>query len=365
MKTILHVIDTTGPGGAETVFIDLVKLSILQGWDTIAVVRAEGWLKQQLDKTGADVLVIDCKGSFNIKYLWSLIGLVRKRKVDLIQSHLLGASVYCSLIGILRSVPVVCTFHGGVDISRGERLKRLKFQLIKLGANKVVAVTEALKVIVEGQSPLKAVEVVYNGVDLDTYSKKDIKKSEYFSPPIQAKYIVGALGNIRVAKNYKLAVDVIVTLRSRGVDIVLTIAGDDRGPLASELRDYIKINRMEDGVYLIGFIDSVASYLSTIDAYLLTSTSEGHPLAITQAMSVGVPIVATTCGVEEVLVDGAEALLAPVGDVEKICDSLLTVLERADVRASLIENAKKSVREKYSLSAMQDAYLKIYREVTL
>ena len=52
MKTILHTIDTTGPGGAETVFIDLVTGLPAAGYRSIAVIRSEGWVCDELRRRG-------------------------------------------------------------------------------------------------------------------------------------------------------------------------------------------------------------------------------------------------------------------------------------------------------------------------
>ena len=97
MKTILHIIDTTGPGGAETVFIDLATRLPKDKYHSIVVIRGKGWVYEELCRRGVQPILLDAKGSFNWRYLLNLIKLIRSNRVDLIQSHLLGASVYCSM----------------------------------------------------------------------------------------------------------------------------------------------------------------------------------------------------------------------------------------------------------------------------
>ena len=96
MKTILHVIDTTGPGGAETIFIDLASRLPENKYRSIVVIRGKGWVCEELCRRGIEPLFMDAKGSFNWRSLSGLASLVRKEGVDLIQSHLLGSNVYCS-----------------------------------------------------------------------------------------------------------------------------------------------------------------------------------------------------------------------------------------------------------------------------
>ena len=124
IKTILHTIDTTGPGGAETVFIDLVTRLPKDIYRSVVVVRGKGWVYEELGRRGVIPILLDSKGSFNLRYLWQLRTIIKREGVDLIQSHLLGTSVYCSLVGLMTGKPVISTFHGSVDIGENERLKR-------------------------------------------------------------------------------------------------------------------------------------------------------------------------------------------------------------------------------------------------
>ena len=100
----------------------------------MAVIRGKGWVYEELCRRSISPILLDTKGSFNWRYLFALRRLIRKERVDLVQSHLLGPNVYCSIAGLLTSTPVVATFHGSVDIRVRERLKWLKFSAIKAGA---------------------------------------------------------------------------------------------------------------------------------------------------------------------------------------------------------------------------------------
>jgi len=145
MKTILHTIDTTGPGGAETVFIDLATCLPKEKYRSVVVIRGKGWVYEELCRRGVDPVLLDARGSFNWHYLAGLRKLIKRERVDLIQSHLLGTNVYCSLAGLLTRTPVVATFHGSVDIGQNERFKGLKFGAINAGAGCIIAVTDSLR----------------------------------------------------------------------------------------------------------------------------------------------------------------------------------------------------------------------------
>ncbi|PTB92107.1 glycosyltransferase family 1 protein, partial [Marinobacter sp. Z-F4-2] len=88
--TVLHVIDTTGPGGAETVFLALAEGCIKQGYRSVALIRGPGWVEQQLKKLSIPYYIRDCKGSLNFRFLREMFDIIRKENVTHIQSHLLG-----------------------------------------------------------------------------------------------------------------------------------------------------------------------------------------------------------------------------------------------------------------------------------
>jgi len=147
MKNILHVIDTTGPGGAETVFVQLATCLDAHKWQSFAAVPGRGWVYDTVAETGLQPIVTPCSGSFDLRYLVALCRAIRNHRIDLVQTHLFTASVYGSLAGTLCGVPVVSTFHGRPDLAGSERYRALKFRILRRGARKVVFVSESLRSI--------------------------------------------------------------------------------------------------------------------------------------------------------------------------------------------------------------------------
>ncbi len=116
MKTILHLIETKGPGGAETVFINLFEAFDGGDFRSVALVAHGGWVHHALERAGVSAHTCDAKGSFRFGYLRKIVRVVRREQVDLIEAHLSGASLYASLAGMITGTPVVSVFHGSVDI---------------------------------------------------------------------------------------------------------------------------------------------------------------------------------------------------------------------------------------------------------
>jgi len=360
--TILHVIDTTGPGGAETVFTQLAAACNHQGYRSIAIIRGSGWVEDQLKKLHIEYHIIECKGSFNFRFLWSLVRLVHAENIQIIQSHLLGSNVYASVTGLLTLTRVISTFHGHVDVSPNERFRAAKFGLVALGSASVVTVTRELLDTIRTMGSKRLTKksiVIANGIDLSKLIKLPIRNiSINRGDPIS----FGMLGNIRTAKNYFLAVDVIKNLRDKGCNVSLKIAGDDSKTLAVKVKRYVLDAGLNEFITFLGFIEDVPAFFSETDVFLMTSSSEGHPLALTQALAAGVPVLTTPSGVEEIVVDGITAFISNGHSAESLVSKFNFLSGLESSRRSLVQLASKElVKSKFSLEIMCDAYFELYK----
>ncbi|KZZ09846.1 hypothetical protein A3750_08470 [Oleiphilus sp. HI0079] len=326
-KTVLHVIDTTGPGGAETVFINLADGLRDKGFKSIALIRGKGWVFEELQRRNIETVILDCKGSFNVRFLKKLCTLIKKERVDIIQSHLLGSNIYCAMAGVLTRKPVFATFHGAVDVSKTERFLKLKAWILNTGVTKFIAVSEGLLEEIR-QSGLLNVDksvVIYNGIDTSKYFKRDSEAIRSSLGLDENVILVGSLGNVRPAKAYDVLIESAALVVKDNPNYHFVIAGDTgKEPLMSELKQLMNQLKVSNNVHFIGFQDNSAEFLGQMDMFLLTSSSEGFSIATIEALATGLPVVATKCGgPEEILADEDDSLLtnnAPQTIANKLLD---------------------------------------------
>lgn len=363
MKTIMHTIDTTGPGGAETVFIDLATRLPKDKYRSVVVIRGKGWVYDELCRRGVSPILLDAKGSFNLRYLLGLREIIRRERVDLIQSHLLGANVYCSLAGMLTGTPVIATFHGEVDIGASERLKGLKFAAINFGASHIIAVTESLLDDITSRTSLSGekVSVIYNGIDTEVFTKScsNVLRKKYGWD--EDAIIIGSLGNIRPAKGYDLLLKTAALLDKGSHTYRFVIAGQGKGKRYEELLALRKKLNLEDIVHFLGFIDDAADFLSNIDLFLSSSISEGLPLSAIQAMVAELPIVATRCGGYEGLISNHETgLLVEVGEPQALADAVELLAANPELQKRFSANARVHAVSTFDIQVMLEAYERVY-----
>jgi len=324
---ILHLIDTTGPGGAETVFIELADRLRTRGNDSTVVIRGEGWVAEELRRRGLEPILLPCRGSFELGFLRSLKGLIEDRGIELIQSHLLGSNVYAALAGLWTRTPVVATYHGMVDISPNERFRRLKKWVMRHGIDRYVVVSRRLLGVIENNDLLQREQttVIYNGVDVEASGKPAGGNRQGDS------ITIGSLGNIRPAKAY---------------DRLLEAA------------------RIVIEVEFLGFVEDIPGFLSQLDLFLLTSSSEGFSIATIEAMAARLPVIATRCGgPEEIIEDGIDGRLVEVNNPEAIAEGLLELIDDPERARALAERGRLKARDMYSMDRMIQSYENLYREV--
>ena len=365
--TILHTIDSIEPGGAETVFVDLATRLPNDKYRSIIVIDGKGWIYDQLSIRGIKPIIVNTKGSFNLRYLMTLMTIIRKENIDLIQSHLLGSNVYSSLAGLLTRTPVVATFHGVADITENERFIRAKTFIINIGARCVIAVSKSLRSDLINRVKIRKekIDVIYNGIitsDFDREISSDIRDSYGWA---KNDVIVGSLGNIHPNKGYDILIKAAGLLKHTEITFRFVIAGQIKAGLYDALLKLRSSLGLEDRVHFLGFFEDPAHFLSNIDIFLLTSTSEGFSIATIQAMAANLPVIVTKCGgPEEIIDNNVNGCLIESENPEAIAKSIFLISLNKELQKSLSKNGRKYVKDKFELSVMLNAYKEVYCKMT-
>jgi glycosyltransferase involved in cell wall biosynthesis len=367
-KTILHLIDTTGPGGAETVFIQLADKMREMGYQSIVVIQGAGWVQDELNRRGIKPYVMPAKGSFAAGFLAKLVQLIRKHKIDLIQSHLLGSNVYAAMAGLITGTPVVATYHGMVDVNPNERFKFLKNQVMRFGINRYVAVSHRLMADIREQKLLdaKKASVIYNGVDLKLYNQPQSNEIRQQLKLPEDAFLVGSLGNIRPAKAYEVLISAAAIILKENKSVHFVIAGHKKQPLMSKLEKQINDLGVQENIHFIGFYQDCAKFLSQMNLFALSSSSEGFSIATIEAMAARLPVLVTKCGgPEEIVTDEENGLMIAPNAPEKFAEKLKRLIEDDGLQERLGDAGRRHVENVFSLDRMlqsyQDEYSKLIR----
>jgi glycosyltransferase involved in cell wall biosynthesis len=365
MITIMNLIDTGGPGGAETVFLQTATRLDPARFRAVAAVSREGWLAEQLRAAGVEPLIIPASGSLHVRYLQTLVRTIRRHHADVVAAHLYGTAVYASVAGQLAGVPTVAILHGQSDVASGGRLDALKAAIVRRGARKVVFVSNNLRVDLAARLRLdaKRCEVIPNGIDTSVFRPgRENSLRVTLGIPDDA-ILVGAIGNARPAKGYDVLLQAAAILVSRCARFHFVIAGDTAGTLGRELLQLRDRLGLSSRVNFLGLRSDVAAVMRNLDVFALSSRTEGFSIACIEAMASELPVVATRSGgPQEILDDRCGVLVAP-GDPGALADAICQVALTDGLGATLGAAGRKRVQEEYSLATMLARYETLLTQV--
>jgi glycosyltransferase involved in cell wall biosynthesis len=367
MISVLSIIDTHGPGGAETVFLETACRLDPARFRPLAVIPGEGWLAEQLRERGVEPHLAPAKGSFNIRYLAALLRLTRQSAADVVVAHLYGSAVYASLLGRILPIPVVSVLHGQTDISPTARLAALKSAIVRGGSRKVVFVSKRLEEDLEPQLRLAPAQslVIPNGVDTDLFSPVRNRSLRDELGLGDDTLLIGAIGNVRSPKAYDVLLRAAHILLGRSPRFHFVIAGDCSGSLGQQMSELARELGIARSVTFLGLRSDVARILNALDVFALSSTTEGFSIACIEAMACGVPVVATRSGGPEQLLGNGAGVLVPTRDPAALARGIEQVASSPEFAASLVATALNRVRDEYSLTRMLSRYADLLTSVVI
>lgn len=365
MINVLHLIDTGGPGGAETVFLHTATGLDPARFSARCVMSRDDWLADELRRRGFAADILPASGSFNLGYLRQLASITRESGTQLIVAHLYGSAVYGAVLSLVTGIPMVAVLHGQSDIANSGRLASVKRLLVRARPRHLVFVSARLRdelAAAIGADADRCI-VIANGVDVAKFSAGgDRALRTELALPADA-ILVGAVGNIRRPKDYPVLLHAAQRLVSISPRYHFAIAGEGSGSLFEELKSLRDSLGLAGHVHFLGMRKDVAGLLPNFDVYALSSITEGFSIACVEAMAAGVPVVATRSGgPEEIVEHGRSGLLVPTRDPEAMASAIEQIVTKPEWAATLTRAARERVAQKFTLQAMLDAYAALFEQ---
>ena len=176
------------------------------------------------------------------------------------------------------------------------------------------------------------------------------------------KKTVSAAGRLCRQKNYDLLIDSWLLVHQSHPDWVLEIWGD--GPDRNRLSQKISDLQLGQSVLLKGYDKDVISKLSNSSIFVLSSLYEGLPLVIIEAMSCGVPVVATACpcGPKDLITDGQNGFLVPVGNKNALAGGICHLIEDSSLRKQMGGYALEASKQ-YSIERITTRWMNLFEEL--
>lgn len=356
-KKVVVFIPTLQTGGAEKLALDLVSKIDREKFETILVSlfpKKNTIYEEIAEKRGVRVVYLNKKPGpdmFTFLSVWKLLNSI---KPDIVHTHIYASSYVYPWMVFHRKVNWVHTVHSiaSKELYSFHKLlmKRIYYKYPKFNP---IAISEEVKksIIEEYHVNSDSIVTIYNGIDLSEFTPKLQKNRQ---PDIE--FICVARFND--VKNHRMLVDGFKKYTLENSQARLTLVGD--GELKPEIINLVHELGIKESVHFVGQTSDVQSYLSKADVFVLTSKYEGLPLSVLEAMSVGLPIIATDVGgISDVIRQEENGLLIQSNDVEGLCRAMCLMTKNN----ILIEKIKKqNIKDahKYDLKQTTKRYEQIY-----
>jgi glycosyltransferase involved in cell wall biosynthesis len=194
--------------------------------------------------------------------------------------------------------------------------------------------------------------VIYNSADIDKFNPQKYDPSKIRREfNIGSAPLIGLTARLTDQKGHTYFLDALSVVAREFPGIKVLIVGD--GPEKENIISKIKRLSLENNCILTGMREDIPDILSALDVYVLSSVSEGFPLATLEAMAMIKPIVATRVnGVSEMLEDGKTGIVVEPRNPQQLADGILRLLKDRPFAEELAKNACKVVRAKFSKRKM-------------
>jgi glycosyltransferase involved in cell wall biosynthesis len=167
--------------------------------------------------------------------------------------------------------------------------------------------------------------------------------------------VAGIVAALRPEKNHELFLEMARQIVRQLPAARFLIVGD--GPCRSELERTCHDMGIAESVFFLGSRPDVPRLLAAMDVFVLTSHMEANPISILEAMSVGLPVVATNVGsIHEAVREGETGFLVPPGDADQLTEHVLSLLHHVPKRLAMGAKARASVVQHWSVSTMVQGY---------
>lgn len=355
---VLQLGSPSGLYGAERWIMALVRhLDAAKVESHVAVIRDEEGLDPPLIRVAKDAgfatHVIDAIGRFNWSAVSKLRALIKAERIDIVHSHGYKTDIAAMLAARGTSAKTVTTPHGwsvdaGWKLALYEKLDRAIFSTF----DAVVPLSEALHAGLSGRN----LHLIPNGVDMAEIDGVEAIAPEIAAWKAQGDFVVGYIGQLIVRKGLPTLLRGFADWSYPNKRLVLLGEGDQRAALEAEAQSL----GIADRVHFIGFREDRLQWLKGFDLFVLPSTLEGIPRCLMEAMTAGVPIIATDIdGTCDIVKHERTGLLFPVGDRAALTASLEQAAD-AGSRQKWAANARNHVEQHHSGAAMAAQYAALF-----
>lgn len=281
-----------------------------------------------------------------------LYRILSRGSFHLVHTHGYFADIIGTPVCKFLKIPYLSTCHGFISNDRNlktyNRLDRLALQFCE----KVITVSEEIKndLLRNGIKESRIVVIqnaVQNSYKEEELAHQRIEKRRFLSIE-KDEFVIGYVGRLSEEKGVHYLIEAGSVMKESSEPFKIVIIGD--GPRRKELQAQAKSKGLEKEVILAGFQNDVEEWFSVFDAFVLPSLTEGTPMALLEAMSAGIPPIASAVGgIPKVVEDGVNGFLVAPGDFRAISEKVIALKKNPGLQKKIALEAINLIRNRFDV----------------
>lgn len=363
---ILQMIPTLGTGGAERLVASLAPQLKRWGHDVKVVAEYDGagsFVAGQLEAQGVELGFLGKRRGLDVRMIPRMARAIRAFRPDVVHSHSSHVLRYAIPAVLLsRRCPIVHTLHNLAERETDRPGAALQFVAFRAGVAPV-AIGQAVAESMQRLYRLAPRRIIPNGIPVAEFRAAPGARGEMrgtLGLPAEAPVFI-AVGRFSEQKNHAALLEAFASVRLGGLGAHLLLAGD--GELRDALADRARALRLEGRVHFLGTRRDVPKLLQAADVFVLSSSWEGNPLSVMEAMAAGRAVVATAVGCVPELVSVETGRLVTPNDAPGLEAAMFELASDLAVAHAKGEAAAHVARERFEVSTMARAYERLYEEL--
>lgn len=327
----------------------------------------ESGLRDLMDARHVECFTCGCRTRWSFPRAVVRLGVfLRRQRIDILHTHLFEPSVVGLLAARLARTPTrVVTrhysdYHTRIDKRWHVRVDRLCTRL----ADAVIGVSAhtAQHLITVERAPAAKVHAILNGIDFERVREPSaatrLRRREELGGG--RCYLLLVAARLHPEKGYEHLLAAMARLKGRlDRPVRLLVAGS--GPLESHYRGLARDLGCADVVQFLGFREDIVELMTAVDVVVLPSVAEAFGFVLTEAMYLGVPLVATRVGgIPEIVDDGVDGLLVPPADPTALADTIAELLADESRRQKMATAGRAKVVTRFRFETMVRRYEALY-----
>ncbi len=367
---VVHIITCLDVGGAETMLTRLLLAAPEPGKDQVVIsLKDIGPLGQQLQQQGVDVYAMQMSaGGAGIMALFRLMRLLRHLQPDLVQTWMYHADLLGGLAAKLAGCQHIVWGIRGTFTPIGRpwthRIMQLCARLSDYIPSKILCVAESARHshIAYGYEPGR-MHVIGNGLDLTAFDQAT-------SHPVDLRQLagwcaghvlIGCVGRFHPDKGQDLFIQAAAALLQRHSTVRFVMIGRDCETKNLQLVTQIKSLGLADHLLLLGERADIPACLAGLDLFCLPSRTEGFPNVLAEAMAAGVPAIATNVGDVSRLVEDTVLVVEPADIAALVAGMERLICETAEQKQQTALCARLRIERYCSIQAVRHQYEQFYQ----